>query len=97
MPVALVAWVVVLIVMPKAMPIARGAVDYAGATLLVIGLTGLLGWISFVETHIPLGSPASILFLGGSLVVLVAALVWEWRRDDAASWRRCRSSVRGWA
>lgn len=82
-PVALVAWVVVLIVMPKALPIARGAVDYAGATLLVIGLTGLLGWISFVETHIPLGSPASLLLLGGSLVVLTAALTWEWRRDDA--------------
>lgn len=82
-PVAVGAWIVVVIVMPRALPMAQGTVDYVGATLLVIGLTGLLGWISFVGTHIPFLSPASVLLLGASLIVLAVALVWEWRRADA--------------
>ncbi|MET0767231.1 MAG: MFS transporter, partial [Aeromicrobium sp.] len=82
-PVAVIAWVVVVLVMPRALPMARGSVDFVGGALLVIGLTGLLGWISFVGTHIPFLSATSLLVLGGSIFVLVIALVWEWHRADA--------------
>ncbi|MET0768241.1 MAG: MFS transporter [Aeromicrobium sp.] len=82
-PVALVAAVVVQIVMPRALAVAGGSVDYVGAGLLVLGLTGLLGWISFVGTHIPFLSIASVGLLAGSLVILAGALAWEWRRHDA--------------
>lgn len=82
-PVAVGAWIVVIVVMPRALPIAHGSVDYPGATLLVLGLTGLLGWVSFVGTHLPPLSAGSLGLLAGSLAVLGVAVAWEWRRADA--------------
>lgn len=82
-PVALVAAIIVHVVLPRATAPAEGGVDHLGAVLLVIGLTGLLGWISFVGDELPLLSAASILWIGASLLVLVVAGWWEWRAKDA--------------
>ncbi|MDR7184476.1 MFS family permease [Microbacterium trichothecenolyticum] len=78
-PVALVAVVIVQVVMPKALAVVKGSVDYVGAALLVIGLTGLLGWISFVGKQLAPLSFASIALVASSVGVLAVAAVWEWR------------------
>lgn len=82
-PVAVVASIVVQIVLPRATAPTEGRVDYLGAVLLVIGLTGLLAWISFVGDEMPLLSTASLLWLAASLLVLAVAAWWEWRAADA--------------
>ncbi|MFE5409583.1 MFS transporter [Microbacterium sp. NPDC056569] len=81
-PVALVAAVIVQIVMPKALAVVKGSVDYVGAALLVIGLTGLLGWISFVGKQLAPLSFASIALVVASAGVLAAAAAWEWRAKE---------------
>jgi len=78
-PVALVAAVIVHRVMPRALPVAAGRVDVVGGALLVLGLTGLLGWVSLVGQHLPGRSPASLALVVGSVVVLGVAAWWEWR------------------
>jgi MFS family permease len=80
-PVAVIAAITVHIVMPRTLPVGHGTVDYVGALLLVLGLTGLLGWISFVGTHIDSLSVESIVLLTASLIILTVALIWEWRRN----------------
>ncbi|MGW8483178.1 MFS transporter [Microbacterium sp. NPDC055903] len=82
-PVAVFAAIVVQIVLPGATAPARGRVDYLGAVLLVIGLTGMLGWISLVGDVVPPFGAPSLLWVASSLLVLAAAAWWEWRTADA--------------
>jgi MFS family permease len=82
-PVAVTAAIIVHIVLPSATAPARGRVDHLGAILLVVGLTGLLGWISFVGDELLLLAPTSLLWIGASALVLAAAAWWEWRAQDA--------------
>jgi EmrB/QacA subfamily drug resistance transporter len=50
-------------------------IDYAGATLLSIGIATLLLWITFAGSSFPWASWQTAAMLGGSLVALLAA-VW---------------------
>ncbi|WP_307358635.1 MFS transporter [Microbacterium murale] len=82
-PVAIIAAIIVHAVLPNAVAPSEGRVDLLGAVLLVLGLTGLLGWISFVGKGLPFLSSASLLWLGVSVIVLAVAGWWEWRAKDA--------------
>ena len=60
----------------------RGSIDYVGASLIVVGLTGLVAWISMLGQQFSLTSVTSLLLLGGTAVSLVLSFVVESRSDD---------------
>jgi EmrB/QacA subfamily drug resistance transporter len=60
----------------------RVRIDYLGAALLTAGVSGLLIWVTLAGDSFAWASPETALFVGGSLLAIVAFVVTELRAAE---------------
>ncbi|KAA9089108.1 MFS transporter [Microbacterium radiodurans] len=71
--IALGSLVVVALTLPATRGTRHRSVDYLGAALITLGISGLLIWVSFGGVHFPWLSITSAVLLAGTIVTLASA------------------------
>ena len=76
-PIALFSLVIIFFTLPAHVGRGRARIDYVGALLITLGISGVLVWVTLGGSLFAWDSPTSWLTLGASVLVLVLAIVVE--------------------